>query len=77
MPWVAQYESRNKIDGLRRYFIGNGWKLFRTRAECRQFIKNDYGYIADRPDLKAEPHGWTMPKPVKVRVKLIPEKRNP
>lgn len=73
VAWVAQWESRNKLDGLRRFFIGSGWTLFRTHAQCRDYIKEHYGYIAKRPDLRREPHGWKMPKPVKVTVKLIPK----
>ncbi len=44
--------------------------LFRTRAECRAWIDEHYGYIRTRADLRAEPHGWRMPRAVKVRVVL-------
>jgi hypothetical protein len=27
-----------------------------------------YGFIADRADLRAEPHGWRMPLPIKLIV---------
>jgi len=42
--------------------------LFRTRQAAREWIKTKYGYIAERPDLQAEPHGWRMPKAVKVKI---------
>lgn len=69
--WAAEWHSRNSLDGDRRYIIlGNDCLplLFRTRRECRAFIKEKYGYIADRPDLRAEPHGWQMPQAIKVKV---------
>lgn len=60
------------IDGAREWFQWDGLKpvLFRTRQEARQFAKEKYGRDAKRPDLKAYPHGWLMPVPVKVRVVL-------
>ena len=66
----ALWRSENKLDGKREYIIREKAypKLFRTRAECREWIKQGYGYIADRPDLQAEPHGWKMPIPVKVEI---------
>ena len=42
--------------------------LFNTRQEARDFIKAQYGYIAERPDLRAAPHYWRMPVAVKVTV---------
>ena len=46
--------------------------VFRSRAKAREFIRRRYGYIAERPDLRREPHGWKMPRPVRVRVDVIP-----
>jgi len=40
--------------------------LFSTKRECQAFIKDKYGYIATRKDLRSPPHNWRMPKPVKV-----------
>jgi len=42
--------------------------LFRTRRECRDYIKEKYGYIKNREDLREEPHGWRLPRPVKVEI---------
>ncbi len=46
-------------------------KLFRTKQECRLWIKEKYGYIKYRKDLREYPHGWRLPKPVKVEAKQI------
>jgi len=73
MPWVAKWSQTNKLDGHREYYIGHGWLLFKTRDECRAYIKEKFGYIAKRRDLRTEPHCWRVPKPVKVRVELIEE----
>jgi hypothetical protein len=42
--------------------------LFRTRRECRAYIKVRYGYMWTRPDLRAEPFGWFLPRAVRVEV---------
>jgi hypothetical protein len=31
----------------------------------------EYLHMAGRPDLRAEPHGWKMPIPVKVAIRII------
>ena len=41
---------------------------FKTRKDAEGFIKDRFGYIKTRPDLRAEPHGWKMPKPVKIKI---------
>lgn len=72
--WAVLWRSQNCLDGKREYFLwecGNPM-LFTTRAQARSYIKERYGYIATRPDLRAEPHGWRSPKAVKVRVILVP-----
>ncbi len=43
--------------------------LFRTREACRKLISERYGYIRDREDLKAYPHGWMMPQAVRVELR--------
>lgn len=47
---------------------------FKTKAAAAAFIADRYGYIANRKDLRGEPHGWRMPIPVRVlvTVKQIP-----
>jgi len=70
--WGIQWHSECRLDGVTKEFLwDNGTPLvFRTREDARYYIRNEYGYIKTRPDLRAEPHGWRMPKAVKVRVKL-------
>lgn len=83
MPWAAQWRSENRIDGRRRHLIGTiGTEpkqptdghgramtaLFLTRAECREWIERNFGYIREREDLRSEPHGWSLPVPVKVEI---------
>jgi hypothetical protein len=51
----------------------DGLLLFKTRKECRSWIKGTLGYIAKRKDLRVEPHGWKVPKAVRVRVTISEE----
>jgi hypothetical protein len=76
MIWAAQWHSRNKLDGDNKHFLYEGYlpKLFRTRQQCRDYIKEKYGYISQRPDLRAEPHGWRLPQAVKVIITILPDK---
>jgi len=68
--WGVQWRSVNRLDGKSERLI---WTpLFHTRRECRRYIEERYGYIRQRPDLRAEPHGWRMPRAVRVLV-LIAE----
>lgn len=71
--WAVKFISDNKRDGHIEHFMWAHGRpvLYETRAEARVYIKDNYGYLANRPDLKAEPHGWKMPQPAKVKVKLI------
>jgi len=68
--WGALWRSNNILDGKKAHIIYDNLlpALFGTRHECREFIRRRYGYIADRPDLQDEPHGWKMPIPVKVKI---------
>lgn len=70
--WAVEWHSRNKLDGDVQYFMWTleGPRLFRTRREAREWIFRQYGYILRRPDVRKEPHGWRLPRPVKVRVVL-------
>ena len=76
MLWAAQWHSKHALDGDRKYILYDLDclpMLFKTRARCRKWIKEKYGYIAERPDLRAEPFGWRMPQAVKVELKVIEE----
>lgn len=70
--WAVEWHSVNRIDGDRREWLWNGVPplLFLTRQEAREWIRERYGYISGRDDLQQEPHGWRMPKAVKVTVRL-------
>ena len=72
--WAILWRSRNALDGEGTHLIYGGGVplLFSTRAEARGYIAIDDDYIRIRPDLKGEPHGWKMPKAVRVTVEVIP-----
>jgi len=42
--------------------------LFRKKREAKAWIDDSYGYIKSRPDLRAAPHRWRLPIPVKVTI---------
>ena len=70
--WAGQWYSRNLLDGVTKHLLYLDCLpvLFRTRKACREFIKENYGYIKDRKDLRTEPHGWRLPRAVKVSVTI-------
>jgi hypothetical protein len=68
--WGVLWQSENRLSGRQRHLM---WApLFRNRRECRAYITREWGYIRSRPDLLAEPHGWRIPKAVRVEVKEVP-----
>jgi len=66
--WAGLWRSENRLDGKREHLLFKDCLpvLARTRQEMREWIELTYGYLRTRPDLKAEPHGWKMPKVIKV-----------
>lgn len=67
--WAVLWHSDNRLDGCRRYLVWDPqdrFRLFSTRAEARAYIEQKFGYIRERPDLRAEPHGWHVPTAVRV-----------
>jgi hypothetical protein len=71
--WGVMWYSKNEMDGVRKHlmytsqdYYTNIPLLFRTRREARKHITEKWGYIKDRKDLRVEPHGWRMPRAVKV-----------
>jgi hypothetical protein len=66
------WRSQNRLDGRveRPQWAGGKPLLFRTKREAAAYIRERWGYIATRKDLRAEPHGWRMPVPQKVVVIL-------
>lgn len=73
--WGVLWLSTNLLDGNNEHLIfdrlhenrGPGPSLFKTRSEARKFRDKHFGYIRTRPDLKAEPHGWKLPRVVRVK----------
>lgn len=73
--WAVRWTFTNKLDGLHDSFYGS-WlprpncimKLYRTKRDCQAAIKEHFGYIARRRDLRTEPFCWRMPKAVRVTV---------
>lgn len=68
--WAALWQSENKLNGKKRYIIHRDLlpALFKTRKQARDYIEKRYGYIRSRPDLQSEPHGWRMPKAIRVTI---------
>lgn len=78
--WGVEWHSRNRLDGESRHLMFATPEppgvehpvLFRTRADARAWIARRFGYLRRRPDLRAEPFGWPMPRAV--RVVILPER---
>ena len=70
MLWGLKWVNVNRLDGYHEHIVYENClpALFRTRAEARKFADERYGYIRTRPDLQAEPHGWRVPRPIKLKV---------
>jgi hypothetical protein len=64
--WGVLWHSRNALDGDRQHLMHGA--IFETRREARAYIEAEYGYIRTRSDLRREPHGWHMPKAVRVSI---------
>ena len=73
---IKQRKSAACIDGpSERIMLPVPWHfygavLFETRREARDFIKEKFGYMATRADLRRHPHGDLMPLPVKVKLSI-------
>ena len=77
IAWAVECHSRNRLDGERRGLCWNPeqgpgeYRLFSTRRKCLAYINERYGYIRDRADLRREPHGWRLPRAMRVEVRRI------
>lgn len=73
--WGVLWHSKNKLDGITEHLIYRNCipVLFRTRREARIFIHKEYGYIKTRHDLRNEPHGWRLPRAVRVGLTITKE----
>jgi hypothetical protein len=73
--WAVEWYARNQRDGVTSYVL---WKeptvpaLFLTRQAARAWIERQYGYIRHRRDLRTEPHGWRLPRAIRVDVDIKP-----
>ena len=70
--WGALWRSENELDGRTRHIICDHERpvLFITRDEARAWIREEYAWLKKRGDLRREPHGWRMPVPVRVEIRL-------
>lgn len=68
--WGALWHSKNHRDGITEHLCFQNCLpiLFTTRRQCRDWIRTRYGYIKKRADLRKEPHGWRIPRPMKVTI---------
>ena len=71
--WGAMWHSSNRLNGVTEHLICMDCVpvIFGTRQQARGYIESLYGYIKTRKDLRVEPHGWRMPRPVRVEVRVI------
>ena len=75
--WGVLWRSENLLDGKVEQLVFAserqlGPALFRTRDSARRYRDKHYGYIRDRADLQKEPHGWKLPRVVRVRATYEP-----
>lgn len=68
--WGLLWRSKNRRDGVTEHllYVDGVPLIFATKKEAQAYAQRQYGYIKTRPDLRREPHGWRMPKPVRVRI---------
>lgn len=67
--WGILWNSKNRLDGVSRHLMWNHGPtplVFKTRHEAREYRDERWGYIRTRKDLRIEPHGWRLPKVVRV-----------
>ena len=70
--WGIKWNLKNKLDGVTGYFMFSDYKIlqFFTKREAKQWVKENYSYIATRKDLRQEPFGWRMPKVIKIKITI-------
>ncbi len=75
--WGALWWHKNSLDGDGEHLLyDNNCKpaIFITRKESKKWIDENYSYIKTRKDLRAYPHGWRLPKPVRLTIGYLPLK---
>lgn len=76
--WAILFRSDNHLMGKREHLVCEPDRvervvMFETRREARKYIDAKYAYLRTRPDLRAEPHGWKLPRIVRVKVRVETE----
>lgn len=68
--WGLLWRSKNRRDGVVEHllYVNCLPVLFATKKEASAYAAREWSWLKTRPDLRREPHGWRMPKPVKVRL---------
>lgn len=71
--WGLLWISENKIDGRTEHLLCENCipVMFNTRREAREYRDKQFGYIRSSPDLRAEPHGWKLPRVCRVSVTVV------
>jgi hypothetical protein len=71
--WGVLWHQRNRLNALMEHliYLGGLPVLFNTRREAREWSDKWCGYIRTREDLRREPHGWRMPRPVRVTIRRM------
>ena len=77
LRWAPQWNEYTESAGRQRHIMWDKGMplLFHTRRECRAWITRHYDFIRTRADLRAEPHGWRLPRAVRVNVSIVPVER--
>jgi hypothetical protein len=75
--WGVLWHSCNHLDGPCEHLLNRDHKpvLFCTRREARDYINKYYAYLRSIPDVRREPHGWRMPRPVRVEIRALTDWR--
>ena len=70
--WALRWHSKNRLDGISEHFMFDDCLplFFRTRNLARIYCNCRFGYIKHRKDLRTEPHGWRVPRAIKVRITI-------
>lgn len=70
MPWAIQRCSNGRLDGKTDWIMRGRRGIFNTRTEARAYLNKHHGWMRRRLDLRAKPHGWKMPRVVRVTVTI-------
>lgn len=80
--WAIKWTADSPLDGHVEHleggarfsrpeeFAGYTLMVFATKASAQRHIRQHYGYIAKRQDLRRPPFCWRMPKAVRVTITI-------